>query len=192
MNECWLLSLKLALCQLCPAVTLGSLRLRRDTGALSVSASARRQTAPCQTVPVICLFCFPWSWSGCRWEGETHGTGREGIEDWHRDRRPQGAAMEQLETYQPLSWAHMVHGLPHLNLHLQAVGSAFLPRDWEYQQALIFLAGLVMLTLAINLTFLLIYLLHLCYCSPGGRGESQMRDPKRRTSQSVAAVLLCW
>ncbi|XP_072350377.1 protein tweety homolog 1-like, partial [Scyliorhinus torazame] len=100
-------------------------------------------------------------------------------------------AMDNTLGYSPSRWAHFLHGLPHVNLHLEPVDNRFSPREWQYQQALLFLAGFAILCLVLNLLLILIYFLRLCCCSQRERDGSSEQPSRCLTWSSMAALIIC-
>uniref|UniRef100_A0A803TDB2 Protein tweety homolog n=1 Tax=Anolis carolinensis TaxID=28377 RepID=A0A803TDB2_ANOCA len=88
-------------------------------------------------------------------------------------------------------WATWLHGLPHLSLNLQAVPSAFRPRDADYQQSLLFLALLGAVFLGLNLIFLGIYLICVCCCKKEEETETKRPNSCCITWTAVVAGLIC-
>ncbi|XP_041038289.1 protein tweety homolog 1 [Carcharodon carcharias] len=99
--------------------------------------------------------------------------------------------MDKALGYVPTRWAHALHGLPHVNLRLEPVDSLFSPHEWEYQQALLFLAGFAILCLALNLLLILIYIVRLCCCSLGEKEESKRQESYCTSWSSMVAVIIC-
>ncbi|XP_029441254.1 protein tweety homolog 1 isoform X3 [Rhinatrema bivittatum] len=96
------------------------------------------------------------------------------------------------QGYRASWWTFLLHQVPHTNFQLEAVDSTFAPQDWEYQQALLFLAGFAGLCLAISLILVCVYLIRLCCC---GLEEEEEGTKGRRaccvTWSCVAAAIVC-
>uniref|UniRef100_A0A4W3KFZ9 Protein tweety homolog n=2 Tax=Callorhinchus milii TaxID=7868 RepID=A0A4W3KFZ9_CALMI len=88
-------------------------------------------------------------------------------------------------------WTYWLHNFPHVNLSFQPVGSAFNPQDDDYQQALIFLAGVAAVCLALNLIFISIYMLCLCCCKRTEDEETKRPNSCCVTWTAVIAGLTC-
>ncbi|KAG8567940.1 hypothetical protein GDO81_013838 [Engystomops pustulosus] len=93
--------------------------------------------------------------------------------------------------YRASWWTYILHQVPHTNFQFEVVDSNFAPQEWNYQQALLFLAGIAGLCLAISLVLICVYLIRFCCCSPQEEDDSKSNRVCCVTWSCVAAVIIC-
>ncbi|XP_053546721.1 protein tweety homolog 1 isoform X2 [Bombina bombina] len=99
--------------------------------------------------------------------------------------------MSTIHGYRASWWTYILHQVPHTNFQFEVVDSNFAPQDWNYQQALLFLASIAGLCLVISLVLICVYLIKLCCCRSQEEEESKSRRACCVTWSCVAAVIIC-
>ncbi|XP_006869669.1 PREDICTED: protein tweety homolog 2 [Chrysochloris asiatica] len=88
-------------------------------------------------------------------------------------------------------WVVWLHGVPHLGLRLQPVNNTFNPRDESYQESLLFLGLVAAVGLALNLIFLVLYLVRACCCRRNNGIQTKWRKSCCITWMAVVAGIVC-
>uniref|UniRef100_A0A8D2Q6S4 Protein tweety homolog n=1 Tax=Varanus komodoensis TaxID=61221 RepID=A0A8D2Q6S4_VARKO len=96
------------------------------------------------------------------------------------------------QGYRASWWTFLLHQAPHINFQFEAVASEIAPDDWDYQQALLFLASISGLCFAISLVLICVYLVRFCCCSNEDDEETKTQRVCCVTWSCVAAVIVCW
>ncbi|XP_030051280.1 protein tweety homolog 1 isoform X1 [Microcaecilia unicolor] len=98
--------------------------------------------------------------------------------------------MSGSQGYRASWWTFLLHQVPHTNFQFEVVDNTFAPQDWEYQQALLFLAAFAGLCLAISLVLVCVYLIRLFCC---GLEEEDTKGHRLCcvTWSCVVAVIVC-
>ncbi|MEE6482874.1 hypothetical protein FKM82_013374 [Ascaphus truei] len=99
--------------------------------------------------------------------------------------------MSPSHWYQASWWTYILHQVPHTNFQFEVVDSNFAPQEWNYQQALLFLASIAGLCLAISLVLISVYLIRFCCCSSQEEEDSKSHRVCCVTWSCVAAVIIC-
>nr|XP_006000689.1 PREDICTED: protein tweety homolog 1 isoform X1 [Latimeria chalumnae]XP_014346674.1 PREDICTED: protein tweety homolog 1 isoform X1 [Latimeria chalumnae] len=120
-------------------------------------------------------------------------TGRKGSKRGQKATRIQSnpVTMAYALSYKPSWWTLFLHEVPHVNFQFELVDNTFAPQDWNYQQALLFLASLSGFCLVISLILILVYLIRFCCCRSEEEEETKGRRECCVTWSSVAAVIIC-
>ncbi|XP_006015018.1 protein tweety homolog 1 [Alligator sinensis] len=95
------------------------------------------------------------------------------------------------QGYQASWWVYLLHQAPRTNFQFEVVRNDFAPQDWDYQQALLFLASTAGLCLAVSLVLICIYLIRFCCCDPEEEDEPKAQRVCCVTWSCVAAVIVC-
>ncbi|XP_044304010.1 protein tweety homolog 1 [Varanus komodoensis] len=95
------------------------------------------------------------------------------------------------QGYRASWWTFLLHQAPHINFQFEAVASEIAPDDWDYQQALLFLASISGLCFAISLVLICVYLVRFCCCSNEDDEETKTQRVCCVTWSCVAAVIVC-
>ncbi|XP_063293260.1 protein tweety homolog 1 isoform X1 [Pelobates fuscus] len=99
--------------------------------------------------------------------------------------------MSTSHGYRASWWTYALHQVPHTNFQFEVVDSNFAPQEWNYQQALLFLAGIAGLCLAISLVLICVYLIRFCCCISQEEDDSKSHRACCVTWSCVAAVIIC-
>ncbi|XP_069056898.1 protein tweety homolog 1 isoform X2 [Pleurodeles waltl] len=99
--------------------------------------------------------------------------------------------MSASHGYQPSWWVYVLHQVPRTNFQFEVVDGNFAPLEWNYQQALLFLASVAGLCLAISIILICVYLIRFCCCSPEEEEDSKSQRVCCVTWSCVAAVIIC-